>query len=647
MKLTKVKVENYRSVEDSQEFKIDDAITCLVGKNESGKTTLLTALYRLNPIFDADAKYDKTRDYPRRHLADYDERHGNQHANVVSTWWKLDGEDTKRLASVLGQEAAIELKEVVVSKGYEGQEEWTVEVDVTKVVRHLVNSADLHDEEASPLRTCTTLADLKKKVTESISAESPSPRLSALKVRLDTTFATDDAADAAIGVLSLPKFLMFSQYQRMQGRVSLEQIAAKAPDENDRVFLALCDMAGTPVQQVSSINQVEDLIARFESASNKITEEIFRYWSQNKFLRVEFKVYSGQPGDPAPFNTGRVFHTRIKNELHQVTVPFDDRSTGFVWFFSFLALFSQMKKAHGKNIIVLLDEPGLSLHAKAQGDLIRYFKERLAPDYQVLYSTHSPFMVPSENLMSVRTVEDVVEHRAGDRPIVHGTKVGDDVLSTDRDTLFPLQGALGYEITQSLFVGEHTLLVEGPSDLLYLKAISEELRSRKRVALDPKWTLCPTGGVDKVSAFMSLFGGNKLHVAVLMDFAAGQKKKVEDLRRSQLLRQGHVFTAEAYSGQPEADIEDVLGGSLYIDLVNACYSLKAKQAVVAHPAGSRVVKHVEDHFRTLTDVPEFDHFTPSSYFMENRAAVLKKAAGVDDALGRFERLFTDLNALLK
>jgi predicted ATP-dependent endonuclease of OLD family len=62
MKLTKVKVENYRSVEDSQKFKIDDAITCLVGKNE-GKTTLLTALYRLNPIFDADAKYDKTRDY--------------------------------------------------------------------------------------------------------------------------------------------------------------------------------------------------------------------------------------------------------------------------------------------------------------------------------------------------------------------------------------------------------------------------------------------------------------------------------------------------------------------------------------------------------------------------------------------------------
>ncbi len=54
------------------------------------------------------------------------------------------------------------------------------------------------------------------------------------------------------------------------------------------------------------------------------------------------------------------------------------RATGFVWFFSFLVLFSQVKKSHGDNILLLLDEPGLSLHAKAQSDLLRYFKEQLA-----------------------------------------------------------------------------------------------------------------------------------------------------------------------------------------------------------------------------------------------------------------------------
>ncbi|HMJ11855.1 MAG TPA: AAA family ATPase, partial [Polyangiaceae bacterium] len=389
-------------------------------------------------------------------------------------------------------------------------------------------------------------------------------------------------------------------------------------------------------------------VAKFEGASNKITAEIFRYWSQNRFLQVQFRLDLAPPKDPAPFNSGRVFRTRIYNQLHLVTVPFDDRSTGFVWFFSFLALFSQVKKRHTGKLILLLDEPGLSLHGKAQGDLLRYFKERLLPNHQVIFTTHSPFMVPPDNLLCARTVEDVVIFREGEQPEVHGTKIGSDVLSTDKDTLFPLQGALGYEITQSLFVGEHTLLVEGPSDLLYLKAMSEELRTRKRTVLDSRWTICPAGGIDKVSAFMTLFGGNRLHVAVLTDFATGQKKKIDDLRRSELLRKGHVFSADAYSGQAEADVEDLLGAAAYVELVNTCYGLKGKQAVGKAAAGVRVVNHVEDRFRTLTaDVAEFNHYTPSAYLIENRGAFLKGATELDAALDRFEKVFKDLNALLQ
>ncbi len=251
--------------------------------------------------------------------------------------------------------------------------------------------------------------------------------------------------------------------------------------------------------------------------------------------------------------------------------------------------------SHTGKIILLLDEPGLSLHGKAQADLQRYFKERLAPDHQVIYTTHSPFMVPHENLLSARTVEDVVVLHTDEPPEVHGTKVGSEVLSTDKDTLFPLQAALGYEITQSLFVGAHTLLVEGPGDLLYLKVVSEVMRAFARKQLDQRWTICPAGGIDKVSAFMSLFGGNRLHVAVLTDFASGQKKKIDDFRRSKLLRDGHVLTMDVYAGQGEADIEDVLGPALYVDLVNACYSLSGLHALSAPLTGARVVKHTENH----------------------------------------------------
>ncbi len=258
-------------------------------------------------------------------------------------------------------------------------------------------------------------------------------------------------------------------------------------------------------------------------------------------------------------------------------------------------------------------------------------------------------MVAPDNLLSARTVEDVVITRKDERPEVIGTKVGSDVLSTDRDTLFPLQAALGYEITQTLFVGEHTLLVEGPSDLLYLKAFSEVLRLYKRIHLDQHWTICPVGSIDKVSAFMSLFGGNRLHVAVLTDFASGQKKKVEDFRRSKILRDGHVFSMDTYAGQPEADIEDVLGAALYVELVNTCYCLAGKHVLLASPAGSRVIKHAENHFRMLPDtVPEFDHYTPAVYFTEHQSSILKKLpdAELEAVIARFEKLFSDLNALL-
>jgi predicted ATP-dependent endonuclease of OLD family len=618
-------------------------------ENESGKTTLLTALYRLNPIFEVDSKFDRQKDYPRRYLADYEERHKGKDPKIVTTWWELEPADKEKVTKAVGP-GALTGDEIEVSKGYDNVTRWNVGINEEAIVRHFIDGSGLHDEEKTHVGVVKTIAALKTKVAAIPEA---SPRRDELIKKIDATAPDASAWKAVTRLLELPKFLFFSQYQRMQGQVSLEQIQQKKVDNtldgNDQVFIALCEMASVTIEQVVGIKEFEGLVSRFEGASNKISAEIFRYWSQNKFLKVQFRLDPAQPGDPAPYNSGNIFRTRIYNQLHEVTVPFDDRSTGFVWFFSFLSLFSQVKKRTPGQLLLLLDEPGLSLHGKAQADLLRYFKERLAPHHQLIYTTHSPFMVPSDNLLSARTVEDVVIFREGEQPEVHGTKVSGDVLSTDKDTLFPLQGALGYEITQTLFVGEHTLLVEGPGDLLYLTALSEELRGRKRMALDQRWTICPCGGIDKVSAFMSLFGGNRLHVAVLTDFASGQKKKVEDLRRSKILRDGHVLTMDTYAGQAEADVEDVLGASFCVDLVNACYDLTASQAITVPAAGARVLKHTEDIFRTLpATIPEFNHYAPASYLTEHRSAILKKVPtpDLDAALTRFEQLFTDVNALL-
>lgn len=267
-------------------------------------------------------------------------------------------------------------------------------------------------------------------------------------------------------------------------------------------------------------------------------------------------------------------------------------------------------------------------------------------NYQVMYTTHSPFMVDGENLTSARTVEDVVTKEGQ----ILGTKVGSEILSTDADTVFPLQAALGYDVTQTLFVGKHNIAVEGPSDYLYLTWFSEELRSRGRQGLDRRWRIAPTGGIDKIASFVALFGANKLHIAVLSDFHSGDKKKVNDLRTSKLLKDGHVFTADTYAGQSEGDTEDIIGRANFVELVNKAYGLAPGHRlpdVKPSNAPMLALTEVEDHFNVLPpDVDEFDHYHPAEYLMVNGAKLKKALPELDAALDRFEKLFADLNQLL-
>jgi predicted ATPase len=645
LRLTNVHVENFKCIENSTPFRID-RVTCFVGKNEAGKSALLQALYKLNPVVGSEEFVDL--EYPRRRWSEYKERRGASPDNVLTTEWELDDGDRNALTAVLGPDT-LKSDKITITKGYENQPIYDVSVDEKKVVRHIVSQADLSQGELQSIGENATVAGAVAKLQ---AVAERSERQNKLLDLLTKTFPASDVASVAIKVLHarLPKFVYFANYQKMPGQVALDAFAQRKAAQQltfeDRVFEALIDLAGVTTNGIQTITKFEPLIAELEAVSARLTDEIFAYWSQNKHLRVDFRFDAARSEDPAPFNSGYIFRTRIWNNRHSVSVGFDDRSSGFVWFFSFLVWFSQVKKNYGDRLIILLDEPGLSLHARAQADLLRYIRQKLMPDYQVLYSTHSPFMVDGENLTSARTVEDIVT----DTGEVLGTKVGDDVLSTDADTVFPLQAALGYDVTQTLFVGKHNIAVEGPSDYLYLTWFSTELRSRSREGLDRRWRIAPTGGIDKIASFVSLFGANKLHIAVLSDYHSGDKKKVNDLRTSKLLRDGHVFTAETYVGQPEADIEDLIGRANYTELVNRAFSLDPPQRLpVTKPEGvpALVVREVEGHFRVLPPgSPEFDHYVPAEYLMANSTRMKKVLPDLDSALDRFEKLFADLNKLL-
>ena len=636
MKLKSIQVKNYRSVEDSETFAIDN-ITCLVGKNESGKTAILKAIEGIKP-FNQKMEYDKTRDYPRRHLSEYDSRHNNRQAEVCISEWELEPEDIKAMEKEFGSNC-LEKNIIELTKFYEGGGTWDVALNEEKIVGHFCNNLSLNDTEKAVVGQCNTVQEMCQKITES---GMNSEKLNSIKDRIEK-YKEKDATRKAIDILwqKMPSFVYFSHYSRMSGELSIAQYKKdKGSDkvqESDRLFADFLTFAGTSIEEIEGAKKHEDFKAKIEAASNNITDQIFEYWTQNTRLAIEFEVSEGKPDDPQPFNSGTVMRARVKNEIHRASVPFSERSAGFIWFFSFLVHFSQVKKHYANssaNVIVLLDEPGLTLHAKAQYDLLKYIQDKLAPYHQVIYSTHSPFMIIPDKLESIRTVEDVVIETTGKRPDIQGTKVSSDFLKTSRDTIFPLQSALGYELSQTLFVGERVILVEGASDFLYLKTLSNILKEKGKSHLE-KWVLYPAGSIDKIAPFINLFfaRGEGRKIVALTDYQEGHKKKVDRLRNSDLLES--LFLYSDFCDKNEADVEDLFEAPLYLKILKQ--SCEIDISLESVDGSKRIVKEIE------SQCDGFSHYKPADWLIRHSDMLRADSDDVKKTVNRFEKLFTKIN----
>jgi energy-coupling factor transporter ATP-binding protein EcfA2 len=655
MKLVEAHVTNFRSAEDSEPFKVEEHVTCLVGKNEAGKSAILLALAALNPHPSTPVVFDRERDYPRRHLTAYAQRHRGEEAVATHTKWKVTDEEMGDVRNILGDEV-LKSPIIEITRRYNSEAEWKFEVDVKKAVAHLLADRGFNPEQLAGLKTAEDTADLAAKI-ETIPELTPPQTALLTWLKKHASF---HSLVCAVLKKYFPKFMYFSNYDRMDGAVRLDLLKTwkgnseilKEENSGARLFMEFLEYAGVSLDEILTIGTYETFNAKLQAASNNITDQILEFWTQNPDLSVIVTIDPARPQDKPPFNENTIGRARIYNALHRVDTPFSERSAGFVWFFSFLVKFAQVKD-DPTPVVLLLDEPGLTLHGKAQGDLLRYFDDKLAPFHQIVYSTHSPFMVAADKLTSARVVEDQVELK-GTRRMPLGTKVRDDILTRDPDTLFPLQGALGYEITQSLFIGKHTLLVEGASDILYLQALSDALKSRKRQGLDPRWTLCPTGGIGNVRAFVSLFGGNKLDIAVLADQTKQDTKKVEELRKSEILRAGKVFTVSDFTGKAESDIEDLFEIGLFAEIVNGAYALDAKYRLTgasldkADASTVRLVKKAEAAFNVLPEpLPTYDHFTPAASLIRNLGVLDSDTAAINETLKRAEKLFQAVNAVIE
>ncbi len=639
MRLVKARVTKFRSIDDSGEVKFND-VTCLVGKNESGKTAFLHALHRLSPTDDVKVEF-KLEDYPRKDFSDYQKKHDTDPDDAVTATFELTDEEVVEIESSLGN-GVMRSREVAAIKNYKNSRRWEIEVDESVVVQHIISNEAITPQVKEQVEDATTLDELLKKLAGFEPSDESAKKLSQ---SIRSSFPQGIELYIINNFLTkfIPRFVYFDEYSFMPGKISFEyikQMRAKKPqelDDGDRTFLALMDLAGVKLESIDRSKEQELAIAALEGAQSKITREMFSYWSQNDELKVKF-LRDELPNSPNPKTKGTILDIRIENTRHDATVPFDGRSRGFVWFFSFFVYFSQLKH-QGIDMILLLDEPGLNLHAKAQSDLLRYINERLATEHQVVYTTHSPFMIDPDHFERARMVED-------DKNL--GTVISEDIFKTGKDTFYPLQAALGIELSQTLFIGPNNLLVEGESDLKYLKILDLAVRKSGGNGLDPRWVIAPVQGAGKLQAHASILAANRLNIMILMD-SSSNDSRLKSLKESKLIGPKNIVGVGEIVGRIDADIEDMFDPEFYLELVNEVYDaeLPVKLTLKYLTSGnSRIVRKVENYFENEgINGGHFRHDDPADELFREYEKYLSK---IDDAtIKRATQLFEKINERLK
>lgn len=662
MILTKARVQHFKSINDSGDVTIDRTVTVFVGQNESGKTAFLQALTKARSAVEG-IRYNVTEDYPRKSVNEYRRRHETNPDTVASLTYILEPRDIDRINQAVDFSLLTSLTLTLHHK-YNNSSVIEMSIPELPYVNYLLSTLKFSTDVTAKAKQSRTVREMITSIEGCALTDAEKPLLESLVTRFKPKDSTWDNLlskeiwDEHINEL-IPKFFYFDDYYLLPGKVNLHSLVQRLNQntltEEDKTVVSLLRMADVDPKDLTDSRSYEDIKSRLEGLSNSITDRIFSFWKQNKELHVEFDIRADAT-ERAPYNTGSNLYIRIRNLRHRVTVPFSQRSKGFIWFFSFIVWFDSVKerlKQH-ENLALLLDEPGLSLHALAQEDFLTYI-DTLAENHQILYTTHSPFMIHSDRLHQVRLVEDRSEE---------GTVINDNVTGSDPKTVFPLQAALGYTIAQNLFISKRNLLVEGPADLVYLKFFSNVLDSLQRTCLSEDITIVPAGGLDKVATFIALLGANELQLGVLHDYKGAPEQRIEELVHQKVIHAKQVLNfamfrdaaqdaktkgKKSLAAKPseQTDIEDLISVPAYLALFNATFAKQLGKHQVTEaelPPGNRILDRLERFLEAksikLRASSGFNHYSVANFLVSNPPPSVD-----EDTLRRFEAVFQATNSI--
>jgi predicted ATP-dependent endonuclease of OLD family len=613
MKLTKVRVQNYKSTVDSGIVDIEDGVTVVIGKNEQGKTTFLKALASWNP----KVNYGPT-DLPN-HLRHELERQKGSTIPIVTLWVRTEPSEVKKI----GVSETLGYKEFKCVRYYDGHREYLgvkqngteelltfaplpvageigrIKAAATILKDKLQAHAARHQEfQAHVPQSASQIdqflsADFAKidQLENLIKTFSTSLRslpgqdaaiqediASAIK-ELETVHAEIVKAAAidktAILENSLPNFVFHSTNTTLNNYVpndvSIAEFVAN-PEAASKGMANLCAVAGLSMQKIKELAESPDVIMRqtFEDTYNsKVSGGINDIWTQEDYS-VHFR-----------FEPAKMFVSISDNTYARRIAP-RDRSDGFQWYLSFYAAI-QSEGSASRATVFLLDNPGLELHADGQRDIKRYLEE--LPNEQVIYVTHSAAMIDPFRLEQVRQVERGPE----------GTMVGELSFKEggDFDLLEPVRSAIGASLASSLVLNELNVLVEGAAD----KPILEGAFALLRPTYTKKILINGSISESKDGFLVSFYKKANLPFIVFLDADDNGRRLAGSLAAKGVAKERMLMIDRAIGRESRADLEleDILSASFYYDAVKAAYP--EREFDMPKDADGKRTRHYNDSFR--------------------------------------------------
>ena len=674
MKLKTVRVTNYRSIKDTGIIDVEREKTILVGPNEAGKSAILQALQQLNRPKDVP-QLDALRDYPRSLFSDIKTgKVDPKKVPVVAATFDLDDDDRDALPeNYRDKVTTYTLTRYLDNSGIHSTDLAKSGVALSEVQKALDRVA-AHIDKKSLEETGTETTKALDELARVLEGMNPRRHLSkddrtkirtwlrksltsidegsAVEKSYDSALASIDEADELDEVLStlhsrLPVFVLSSNYFRVRPRIHLahlhERQSKKLMDDEkyDYGNLCLLKLLGFTAQELAAAGTVTDQQRQDGSQQNlatierKTDERHYQLDAASAMLTREIRsIWNPDPTRAEAdrlrvFADGQYLKVVVEDDLG-VSVELDQRSEGFQWLVSFFVVFFAEAQDNFSNAILLLDEPGVSLHALKQREFQKTIS-RLAENNQTIFTTHSPFLVGSGELDLVRVVEMT------DRSI--GTKVHTTVTSNDPAGLLPLQEALGYDLAQSLFTKKKNFILEGLTDYWYIDAVSALLEAASKTHLDNKIAMIPAGTASKIAYFATILHANSLKVAALLDSdRAGDTVASHDVL-THTLKQKAILRTDDFliSKVKTSEIEDLLRKTL-IDIAKVEFGIDVG-AIEAKNSDRPIV----DIF--TKEIKDFKKYRLAKAFLrwskDHTAADL-----TGDEVKQFETLFAAVNKAL-